>query len=268
VFVPRGQIRTTPTTATKTDTKNNNTLRTSPAVPDYPKTVTAPNPTLAPAKESKTAFPNKPLPEVPARNVTGKAQFEAVIQQNLQQRLSEPSTSPKVFHPTPSVIPVTPITSTSGPDSIKSVKSDKPDKRFNIVKEMVNTEDTYCQNLTIMREVYMTPLIVLANQLPSINPEDLKIVFSSSEVISNYSAKLLEELRERMSTWNNERTKVGDIFLRMASFLKTYHTYITNYANTIRALQKIQKNPEVQQWMDVRDLNSPGIKLNLMTLPN
>lgn len=247
--MPRGQLNTTPTTATKTDATKTNTLRTTPAVPDYPKTVTAVSPSLVPTKESKSAFPNKPLPEVPPRNLTGKAQFEAVIQQNLQQKLSEPATSPKTFHPSTTV---TPVTSTSGPESVKSVQSDKPDKRYYIAKEMVDTEDTYCQNLSVMREVYMTPLLVLANQLPSIKPEDLKIIFSSSEVISNYSTKLLEELRERLNAWNNDRTKVGDIFLRMAAFLKTYHSYITNYANAIRTLQKIQKIPEVQTWMEVR----------------
>ncbi len=252
VFVPRGQIATTPATATKTETNKPNTLRTTPTVPDYPKTVTATTTPPVPTRESKTSFPNKPLPEVPPRNLTGKAQFEAVIQQNLQQKLSEPATSPKMFHPSPTVTPVTSAQTGSGPESLKGIKSDKPDKRFYIVKEMVDTEDTYCQNLSVMRDVYMTPLLVLANQLPSIRPEDLKIVFSSSEVISNYSVKLLEELRERLNLWNNDRTKVGDIFLRMAAFLKTYHTYITNYANAIRTLQKIQKIPEVQVWMEVR----------------
>lgn len=260
VFVPRGQINTTPSTATKADANKTNTLRANPTVPDYPNTVTAGSPSLTPSKEPKTAFPNKPLPVVPPRNLTGKAQFEAVIQQNLQQRLSEPATSPKMFHPSPTV---TPVTSTSGPESVKSVKSDKPDKRFYIVKEMVDTEDTYCQNLSVMRDVYMTPLLVLANQLPSIKPEDLKIIFSSSEVISNYSAKLLEELRERLNAWNNDRTKVGDIFLRMAAFLKTYHSYITNYTNAIRTLQKIQKIPEVQVWMEERDRDPRNKNLDL-----
>jgi len=82
-----------------------------------------------------------------------------------------------------------------------------------------------------------------------VTAEDIKTVFSSSAVILNYSSQLLEELNERLRHWDSKSTKIGDVFLKMSAFLKTYQSYITNYASAIRTLQKLQKNPEFKNFL-------------------
>lgn len=60
---------------------------------------------------------------------------------------------------------------------------------------------------------------------PIITQMDVKNVFSSIPVIQNYSRELHDSLGERLDSWDNDSTKIGDIILDLVSvFLLYFHS--------------------------------------------
>ena len=74
-------------------------------------------------------------------------------------------------------------------------------------------------NNFIFSQVFLGPLRM--KQPPIVSRQDLKAVFSEIEVICGYNSMLLKQLEDRMKNWS-ETQLIGDIFIKMIDFLKTY----------------------------------------------
>lgn len=104
--------------------------------------------------------------------------------------------------------------------------------RNNIIRDIIKTEDTYIQGLTTLVNVFLTPL--RTNKKKLLPEKDVKIIFSNAEQILSINKELFSALQEAMNSW--PRSKIGEVFMRMAPYLKVYTTYINNFdlaANTV-----------------------------------
>lgn len=113
------------------------------------------------------------------------------------------------------------------------------------MEEICSTETTYAATLLLVRDQFLVPFRAEASRGKDglLSLEDVRIIFSDVEVILNYSQSLLEELKPRVLVWRNDTSTLGDIFLKISHFLKTYQPYVVNYGASMSSLQKCCKDP-------------------------
>ena len=87
--------------------------------------------------------------------------------------------------------------------------------RTQIVRELVATEQSYVEYVSLLIELYMTPM--LKHRVLTI--DESKTLFPSIESIYNVNATLLKSLERRLEVWSFH-AKLGDIFVAMVDFLK------------------------------------------------
>lgn len=115
-------------------------------------------------------------------------------------------------------------------------------KRNEIANEIFRTEDTYVNQLQVLVDVYMKGLEELGESV--ITAAKLRSIFSDVKVILGYNNVILKMLTERMKTWYASGQAVGDIFGKLADFLKTYTAYVNNYNESMNVLQdQMMNNP-------------------------
>jgi len=76
----------------------------------------------------------------------------------------------------------------------------------------------------------------------------VKAMFNQVEVIVGYNEKISAELQERVSKWV-WTSQLGDMFLEMMDFLKTYIQFVNNYNYALQTLDKLKKIPEFVAWL-------------------
>ena len=103
----------------------------------------------------------------------------------------------------------TPLPETSNPFTGKTVNG----PRMNIVSEIVNTEQTYVNDLEILIRIYLEPLSTRRNKKkkPIITKEQVRTLFSNIESILNLNRVLLADLI-RQSELPPEEQRIGSSF--------------------------------------------------------
>ncbi|CDW58402.1 Rho guanine nucleotide exchange factor 17 [Trichuris trichiura] len=113
------------------------------------------------------------------------------------------------------------------------------DTRTHIVKELVETENSYVENLKLLVHKYLRPLkrpeLCSLVELGTLN----EIFFQVPEMLAYHEA-FLKALKSRIDLWDNKQ-KIGDILL--ANFTKqcvidTYMAFINNWKNARLAIRK------------------------------
>uniref|UniRef100_A0A7S4PB18 DH domain-containing protein n=1 Tax=Paramoeba aestuarina TaxID=180227 RepID=A0A7S4PB18_9EUKA len=136
----------------------------------------------------------------------------------------------------------------------KMIKRKKNQRtRLNIMKEMVDTEQTYVSTLeTIFYKFELPMRAAVAQEKEIITEDEMKTIFSSCEVILGFSSHLLQRLKDRYEEWKDlppAKQCVADIFVEMTSYTKVYVSYVSNYdASTALCSQLRKKNERFKQW--------------------
>eukprot|EP01105_Mastigella_eilhardi_P006677 TRINITY_DN1821_c0_g1_i1.p1 TRINITY_DN1821_c0_g1~~TRINITY_DN1821_c0_g1_i1.p1 ORF type:complete len:1100 (+),score=212.35 TRINITY_DN1821_c0_g1_i1:105-3302(+) len=127
------------------------------------------------------------------------------------------------------------------------------DKARNCVaQELLSTERTYVENLQTLNTVFVDPV-------RSRLPEELAHILSNLGVIQQYSLFLLTELEKRMTTWSKSQ-RLGDVFVKFASFLKVYTTYVNCYETCFQLVnEQIKKDKEFKDHLEACK-NNPACK--------
>ncbi|KAL6073059.1 Rho guanine nucleotide exchange factor (GEF) 17 [Balamuthia mandrillaris] len=135
--------------------------------------------------------------------------------------------------------PIATLPPSSGPDVHKTIshKLDDDEKRANIVLEIMHTEQTYINNMRQMLKNYKGPLKTLAMTSEEVDIEDIKHMFSNVHLILPLNEELLTNIQQRVDSWSPTQ-KLGDVFLRMAPFLKMYNEYGNNYKYALSLYNK------------------------------
>jgi hypothetical protein len=85
----------------------------------------------------------------------------------------------------------------------------------------------------------------VARGKPIISNDEIKTIFSHIQIILGYNDALLEDLRKKTSSWYPYQM-IGDVFLRMAAFMRVYTDYVRNFND---ALSMIQVRVRIQLYL-------------------
>eukprot|EP00029_Vermamoeba_vermiformis_P006524 TRINITY_DN2581_c0_g1_i1.p1 TRINITY_DN2581_c0_g1~~TRINITY_DN2581_c0_g1_i1.p1 ORF type:complete len:524 (-),score=114.43 TRINITY_DN2581_c0_g1_i1:11-1582(-) len=89
-----------------------------------------------------------------------------------------------------------------------------------------------------------------ATPTPVLTQQEVDMLFSNLEIILNLNMELLKEIKLRMAVWTNSQ-KIGDVFLKMASFFKMYSVYCHDYEKSVVLIkQKTKENPQFVQFLE------------------
>ncbi|MCJ1310199.1 hypothetical protein MMC25_003860 [Agyrium rufum] len=170
------------------------------------------------------------------------------------------------------------------PKGIDLTEKKRLGRRFNIIKELIDTEHSFGQDMRVIDDIYKGTSVDL-----DISPEDIRTLFGNSDQISAFSAQFLDVLkqaarsvyrlpksrrfkskRESQATANSipsddatsfkeddplidgrdRQTFIGEAFVKnMTQMEKVYADYLKNHEAANMKLQSLQKNEKVQVWL-------------------
>eukprot|EP01102_Stenamoeba_stenopodia_P003758 TRINITY_DN1390_c0_g1_i1.p1 TRINITY_DN1390_c0_g1~~TRINITY_DN1390_c0_g1_i1.p1 ORF type:complete len:1021 (+),score=227.99 TRINITY_DN1390_c0_g1_i1:133-3195(+) len=122
--------------------------------------------------------------------------------------------------------------------------------RARVAREILETEKVYVDSLKTVVKLFLRPLKNACRHPDGlVNEKQCKQIFSNIEVILNYNTKLLVDLEKRVHQWSHQQL-LGDIFLMITHFLKTYTEYVTNYDTAIQTLRECRSDPRFIKFLD------------------
>jgi len=71
---------------------------------------------------------------------------------------------------------------------------------------------------------------------PILSNDEIRTIFSTIEIIVATNLELLEDLRKRMQAWYANQV-IGDVFVKMAAFMKVYTNYVKNFNAALSCIQ-------------------------------
>lgn len=87
-------------------------------------------------------------------------------------------------------------------------------------------------------------------QKPVLKPEEINVIFSNIESLYGVNFTILASLNDRFNDYDPDKTMIGDIFAKMAPFLKLYENYCNSHAQSSALLnQKIKDNAKFKQFL-------------------
>lgn len=136
--------------------------------------------------------------------------------------------------------------------------------RDSIAKEMLQTERSYVENLQTTIELFISPLkVYIAKGKPIVKEEVLDGIFSNLELIVNVNVQLLDGLEQRLGNWSNQQC-VGDVFMTLAPFLKSYTQYCNRFEESNEVLHRtLEGNSKFKRFVKkgVKNARCKGLDL-------
>ncbi|KAJ2019792.1 hypothetical protein GGI14_001342 [Coemansia sp. S680] len=117
-------------------------------------------------------------------------------------------------------------------------------KRANIAAEILDTERTYVEGLGLIEKLFISPLLASAQQHgPILSRKEVRQLFANFPDIITLSRELLAQLEARIGPgatprWDPATGRIGDIFLRIAPFLKMYSLYLRNFRSALADISR------------------------------
>lgn len=173
---------------------------------------------------------------------------------------------------------------TAGKLPLPSADQKRLIRRRHIIKELVDTEHSFGQDMKVVDDIYKGTSNVII-----ISAEDVKTLFSNSDQIVNFSTNFLDALKQaargvyvlpKSKRWRSNRTSnatsyscntddqssisggeltdderdrktfIGEAFEHhMREMEKVYGDYLKNHDAANQKLQQLQKNSKVQIWL-------------------
>jgi chemotaxis protein histidine kinase CheA len=135
------------------------------------------------------------------------------------------------------------------------------EKRTLAAFEILSSEKHYNEDLILIISKFLEPI----EKKPLLTTAQVKEVFANLEAIFKCSCSLLENIEDRMKTWNSTTTKLGDVFCQYAElFPECYIEYTNNYEHAQRRLYKLRsENKELNLFISEQE---KARELRLLTL--
>ncbi|XP_010213426.1 PREDICTED: protein ECT2 isoform X2 [Tinamus guttatus] len=118
----------------------------------------------------------------------------------------------------------------------------KQSARWQVAKELYQTESNYVDILTTIIELFQVPL-EKEGQLggPILAPEEIKTIFGSIPDILDVHIKIKEDLEDLMMNWTESRS-IGDIILKYSKdLLKTYPPFVNFFEMSKETITRCEK---------------------------
>ena len=139
-------------------------------------------------------------------------------------------------------------------------------RREKAVREIMESEDAYVQNLQLLMAEYAGPLKRMLAEHQMITAQQYKDLFLNLDEILAFNTRLLGAFQERMRNFDNRRTCIGDIFLQFPQMSTLYQYFVSNFDKSAAALNVLLENPAFVQWQE-RVAEQPQLhKLRINTL--
>jgi len=124
--------------------------------------------------------------------------------------------------------------------------------RKRIVMELLQTEEIFINNLTLIVNNLVTPLKTKCLQISEESSKMLMSIFSNIEPIKNFNEKLFKKLSFISKNYHHN-VVFGNIMLEHLPFFKLYYVYCNEFEKNNNLIMKIkyENNPEfkiIAQW--------------------
>jgi len=108
-------------------------------------------------------------------------------------------------------------------------------KRKPAVKELLETEKTYVDGLLLCIHSYFNGFSSDTKLIPA---EDLKMIFNDLQTIWKFNDTFLRDLQTAYMGFDNDKTRIGDLFVKFCPYFKMYQNYCNNYDQAMVLLAK------------------------------
>ncbi|KAM9002243.1 FYVE, RhoGEF and PH domain-containing protein 2 [Sarcophilus harrisii] len=105
-----------------------------------------------------------------------------------------------------------------------------------IVRELLETEQTYVSRLHLLDQVFFEELLKEARSSKAFSEDVVKLIFSNISSIHQFHSQFfLPELQRRVKEWAAV-PRIGDVIQKLAPFLKMYSEYVKNFERAAELL--------------------------------
>lgn len=111
-------------------------------------------------------------------------------------------------------------------------------RRDEIAAEILSSERKYVQSLDLLVNLWYKPMQHLPENV--VSKQQVKTIFSTIEIIHNYNSWFLTRIEERITLWDTNTQKLGDVFLELADFFKMYTSYVNSYPAAIVTVSELK----------------------------
>ena len=208
---------------------------------------------------------------------------DSVRQPGTASSSGPPSGTPSISQVRASIETPSVTIGSASQESPPSPEQKRLTRRRHIIKELVDTEHSFGQDMKVVDDIYKgTSNVIIISQ------EDVKTLFGNSDQIVAFSTSFLDSLKSaskaiyilpKSKRWRNNRvstatsasgntdessvggvelsddekdrhTSIGEAFTQNLSAMeKVYAEYLKNHDAANQKLQQLQKNPKVQIWL-------------------
>jgi len=128
-------------------------------------------------------------------------------------------------------------------DYIKSPHAESMRKRNNLVFRMVECEEEYVEQLTLLISAFLRPMKMAASsQRPALNHDELNSIFLNSETLLFLHQIFLKGLSARMESWPT--LVLGDLFTMLLPMLTIYQEYVRNHHFSLQVLAECKQREQ------------------------
>jgi hypothetical protein len=129
---------------------------------------------------------------------------------------------------------------------------DKALRRQSVANELLQTEENYVANLSLLIDVFAKPLqdsVDMAQRAanssgdmhamePIVTESQIRTLFSSANVLLQFQSVFLRDLRQKVEHWHYQQT-IGSILTQMTPFMRLYAEYVGNYSESSQLYQRL-----------------------------
>ncbi|XP_068929686.1 FYVE, RhoGEF and PH domain-containing protein 2 [Petaurus breviceps papuanus] len=128
-----------------------------------------------------------------------------------------------------------------------NIRMQEPEEN-KIVRELLETEQTYVSRLHLLDQVFFEELLKEARSSKAFSEDVVKLIFSNISSIHQFHSQFfLPELQRRMDEWAVV-PRIGDVIQKLAPFLKMYSEYVKNFERAAELLAIwMEKCPPFQE---------------------
>lgn len=145
--------------------------------------------------------------------------------------------------------PPQPATASTAPGRAEKKREAKLKKRYNIVKELLSTEETYVKQLELFNSEFCEPL---KKNPHGLDKADVAAMFSNLGFILQFHKKLLQRMETAELAWTNDSCFAPLLRQAIPSF-KLYSHYVNNYGAAMRIYRRGSKNKAFQKFVSQLD---------------
>ena len=118
-------------------------------------------------------------------------------------------------------------------------------RREKAIAELCQTETTYCNLLGLLIQYYVQPL----SDYRLISEVEHNTLFPQLLIIRNLSEKFLADLTERRQNWDQDRTKLSDLFEEFTPFFKMYQGYVNGHEKAVQLMREMEDR---EKWLEYK----------------